>query len=198
MILGVMSDSHGNLEYAQRVCNIMVFKFGVEAIIHLGDDYADAKQLDSKGKTVYAVPGVYDASWGNKNVSHRLIKEFGGVVFLMSHTPTQDRQDRIGDINPGRALSKYGAQVLLHGHTHRFGVMKAIDGLIVVCPGHIKSEKDRGAFPTFAVVEAGYPDVSVRFVSIDGEVLEDETFRVANVVREEISFKPPDTSQDGD
>ncbi len=191
MKLGVMSDSHGNLVYTQHACDLMIHKLGAQAIIHLGDDYADTKSLDTDGRPIYAVPGMYEAAWNDDRLSHRLIKEFGGVTFLISHTSTRDKHDRTGDINPGRALTRYGAQVLLHGHTHRFGVTQAVDGLIVVCPGHIKAEKDRGSIPTFAMIEAGYPDISISFVDLNGEVLEDESFQVVNVVREEISPTPP-------
>ena len=191
MKLGVMSDSHGNIEFMQRACDLMIHKFGAKAIIHLGDDYADTKSLDMEGRPIYAVPGMYEAAWNDDRISHRLIKEFGGITFLISHTPTRDKHDRTGDINPGRALTRYGAQVLLHGHTHRFGVVQAVDGLIVVCPGHIKAEKDRGVMPTFAMMDAGYPEISISFVDLNGEVLEDESFQVVNVVREEISSIPP-------
>jgi len=191
MILGVMSDSHGNLDYMQRACDLMLERFHCEAIVHLGDDYSDSQKLDSKGKPIYAVPGMYEAAWNDDRISHRLIKEFGGIVFMLSHTATRDKHDKAGDINPGRALKKYGAQVLMHGHTHKFGAMKAVDGLIVINPGHIKSDSDRGAMPTFAVVDAGYPDLSIKFVDMEGEVLDDETFRVVNVIREEISFDQP-------
>ncbi|MFA4974125.1 MAG: metallophosphoesterase family protein [bacterium] len=181
MILGVMSDSHGNVAMMQKAADLMVKKFGVEAIVHLGDDYADAQKLDPRGRALYAVPGMYEAAWMDDNVSHRLIKDFGGVVFLISHTPTRDKHDKHGDMNPGRAMSKYGAQVLLHGHTHKFGVMKAIDGLIVINPGHLKSETDRGAMPTFAVIDVKEPDISVKFVDLEGEVLDSHELTVAKV-----------------
>ena len=181
MIIGVMSDSHGNVAMMQRAADLMLSKFAVDAIVHLGDDYADAKRLDSDGKPVYAVPGIYEAAWNDLRISHRLIKEFGGITFLISHTPVRDKHDRHGDINPGRALSRYGAQVLLHGHTHRFGAMSAVDGLVVINPGHLKSDKDRGAVPTFAVIEANNPEVSVSFVDLEGEVLEAQKFRAPKV-----------------
>lgn len=181
MILGVMSDSHGNIAMMQKVADLMIKEFRVEAIVHLGDDYADSKKLDSRGKSVYAVPGMYEAAWTDDNISHRLIKDFGGVVFLISHTPTHDKHDRTGDINPGRAISNYGAQVLLHGHTHKFGAIRAVDGLIVINPGHLKSEADRGAMPTFAVIDVKEPDISVKFVDINGNVLDTHKFEVEKI-----------------
>ena len=179
MILGVMSDTHGNLAYMQRACDMMVRKFGAEAIIHLGDDYKDAMEMDTKGKPLYAVPGMYENAWHNDTIPHRLIKEFGGLVFMLSHAAVRDKHDKAGDINPARALTRYGAEVLLHGHTHKYKLMKSAEGLIVICPGHVRSDRDRGSPPTFAIIDAKRPNIGVKFMNLDGEVLEEATARVA-------------------
>jgi putative phosphoesterase len=179
MIVGVMSDTHGNIEYMQRACDIIIDKFGAEAIVHLGDDYDDAQRMDRRGRPLYAVPGMYERAWCDDKIPHRLIKQFGGVVFLLSHTPTRDRHDKAGDINPARALSMYGAEVLMHGHTHKYRVMESVEGLIVICPGHVRSDLDRGSPPSFAIVESERPNVKVRFVSLDGDVLEERDLRIA-------------------
>jgi putative phosphoesterase len=181
MIIGVMSDTHGNLAYAQKACDLMVRKFNAEAIIHLGDDYDDAHRMDTKGLPLYAVPGMYERAWYDDRIPHRLIKQFGGVVFLLSHTPTRDRRDKVGDINPARALSKYSAEVLLHGHTHKYMVTESEEGSIVICPGHVRGDIDRGSPPTFAIIESRRPNVGVKFISLDGEVLEERNLRIAKV-----------------
>ena len=54
MIIGVMSDTHGNLAYMQRAANIMVRDFGAEALVHLGDDYDDAMRMDAMGRPLFA------------------------------------------------------------------------------------------------------------------------------------------------
>ena len=179
MIIGIMSDTHGNAKYMQKACDLMIDKFGTEAIIHLGDDYDDAHGMDTKGLPLYTVPGMYERAWYDDRIPHRIIKQFGGVVFLLSHTPTRDKRDKSGDINPARALSEYGAEVLLHGHTHKYRVMESVDGLIVICPGHVRSDLDRGSPPTFAIVEAKRPNVGVKFISLDGDVLEERDLRIA-------------------
>ena len=163
----------------QRACELMIGKFGAEAIVYLGDDYDDAQRMDTHGMPLFAVPGMYESAWNNDRIPHRLIKQFGGVVFLLSHTPTRDRHDKAGDINPARALSMYGAEVLMHGHTHRYRVMESVEGLIVICPGHVRSDIDRGTPPSFAVIEAKRPNVHVKFVSLDGDVLEERDLRIA-------------------
>lgn len=194
MIIGVMSDTHGNLAYAQKAYDLMVDKFGAEAIIHLGDNYDDAMRMDRKGLPLYAVPGMYERAWSDDTIPHRTIKEFGGLVFLLSHTPTRDSYDKTGDINPALALTKYGAEILLHGHTHKYRLMESVEGLIVICPGHLRSDLDRGSPPTFAIIDAKRPDVHVRFVSLDGDVLEE---RSAKVVRaEEFEEMEPTIKED--
>lgn len=180
MIIGVMSDSHGNLHNMQRAANFMVRSFGAEAIVHLGDDYADAMQMDSLDRPLFAVPGMFEKAWRDDRIPHRLIKEFGGLVFLLSHTPTRDRHDKTGDLNPAKALTKYGAEVLLHGHTHKRMLGVTDDGLVVICPGHIKCEFDRDAPPTFAIIDAVRPIVSVKFVGMDGVVIEEANARVVS------------------
>jgi predicted phosphodiesterase len=73
----------------------------------------------------------------------------------------------------------YGAEVLMHGHTHKYRVMESVEGLIVICPGHVRSDLDRGSPPSFAIVESERPNVRVRFVSLDGDVLEERDLRIA-------------------
>lgn len=180
MIIGAMSDTHGNLDFMRRAVNLMVREFAAQAIVHLGDDYEDTTKLDTHGTPLYAVPGMFEKAWRDDRIPHRIIKEFGGLVFLLSHTPARDRHDKTGDMIPEKALSKYGAEVLLHGHTHKYGLAVADDGLVIICPGHIKSEFDRDAPPTFAVIDAVRPLVRVRFVGLDGKVLEEQSARVAS------------------
>ncbi|MFH1830901.1 MAG: YfcE family phosphodiesterase [Pseudomonadota bacterium] len=196
MLIGVMSDTHGNLNYMQRAAYLMVYEFGVEAIIHLGDDYADAIKMDTHGRVLFAVPGMFEKAWNDKNIPHRLIKEFGGIVFMLSHTPARDKHDKGGDINPARALSDYGADVLLHGHTHIHRLIGSEDGLILICPGQLKAEKDRGFPAGFAIIDAKRPNLYVRFVDLYGKVLEEQHARVKHAdefdamdetIKEEIS-----------
>lgn len=179
MIIGVMSDTHGRQDLMQRAADLMTSKFKVEAIVHLGDDYSDAMKMDTRGKTLYAVPGVYEKAWYDNTVPHRLIKDFGGVTFMLSHTPTRDAHDLTGDLNPGRARSRFGCDAFLHGHTHKRRVMESVDGLIVICPGHLKAEKDRGEPATFAIIDVRDPKLLIEFSNLDGEIIEEHGLTIA-------------------
>ncbi|MFH0798893.1 MAG: YfcE family phosphodiesterase [Pseudomonadota bacterium] len=178
MRIGVMSDTHGRLDAMQRVADAMVGEHGVEAIVHLGDDYADTMQLNAHGRTLVAVPGLFEVAWKVPAIAHRRIEDFGGITFFISHTPSRDPHDSRGDPDPGLAHSRYGADVLLHGHTHRCRVEEAADGLIIVNPGHLKAEEDRGMPPTFAVIDANHSDLRVKIITTSGEVLEERSFKI--------------------
>lgn len=180
-----MSDTHGRTDFMQKAADRMVGEFGVDAIVHLGDDYADAVRMNRYGRKFFAVPGMFESAWDDKNLPHRLIKDFGGIVFLLSHTPTRDEHDRTGDINPERARARFGVEVLLHGHTHRYGASKSCDGLITVNPGHLKADADKGRGPTFAVLDAKRPRLVVKVIGLDGGAVEEKEFEVSRAVDED-------------
>ncbi len=179
MILGVMSDTHGHMEFMKSAAKRMIEDFEVESIIHLGDDYSDAMKLSTSEAGLIAVPGMYEPAWDDKSISHRLIRRLGGISFLMTHTPKRDPGDRVEDINPESAREKHGIEVLLHGHTHQHRAEKLSDGVVIINPGHLKSEKDRGFAPTFAIIDAKKPRISVKIIEIlTGKLVEDHDFTI--------------------
>ena len=42
-VIGVMSDTHGNLPFMHEAAELMTQAFDVETIFHVGDDYRDAE-----------------------------------------------------------------------------------------------------------------------------------------------------------
>lgn len=180
MRLGVLSDTHGNLDFLQRAADILIRRFGVEAIVHLGDDMADALQMELRGRPLFAVPGMYEEAWRDERIPHRIITTFGGVSFLLSHTPSADHHDRPTDIDPNDALQVHGVQVLLHGHTHKACAVRLEEGLVMICPGHLKAPEDRGAPAGFAVIDAQAPDLRVKFLDLAGNLIADRAFTVSH------------------
>lgn len=160
MRIGVMSDTHGNYSLMQKAADQMVEDFEVDAIVHLGDDFADVAHLDAHGKTVYAVPGIYEEAWNDRNVPRRLIEKFEGIQFLLSHTPNSDK------------CGVRGFDVLLHGHTHVYGAARSDDRLITINPGHLKSNSDKDRPATYAILDIEGNRLLVRFMDMDGETLE--------------------------
>ena len=49
MTIGVMSDTHKNIDLMNKAAGLMADRFAVEKIYHLGDDYEDADGLDGRG-----------------------------------------------------------------------------------------------------------------------------------------------------
>jgi uncharacterized protein len=179
MIVGVMSDTHGHMDYMTKAAEWMIKDYGVESVVHLGDDYSDAMCLSMGQTGLIAVPGIYETAWEDKTISHRLIRMLGGISFLLSHTHTNNPNDRPDDINPEKARLRYGVEVLLHGHTHQYRAEKSGDGLVVINPGHLKSEEDRGFTPSFAVLDAKRPHLNVKIVSmLTGKVMEEHDFTI--------------------
>ena len=179
MRLGIMSDTHGNLPLMQRAADRMIDEFRVDAVVHLGDDLADAKQLRLRGKALYAVPGLFERAYTDGSAARRRIEQLGGISFFLSHTPTADPRDTDSDLNPGRARSRYGCDVLLHGHTHRYRAEEAMDGLIMINPGHLKAEEDRGMPATFAIVDASRPNLKVEIYDLAGTLVDACSFTLA-------------------
>lgn len=176
MKLGVMSDTHGNHLYMQRAAKRMVEEFGCEVLIHLGDEYADAQKIQTPGAPVYAVPGMFEPAWEREDIPHRLITQFDGTTFLLSHTPTRDPHDRAGDIDPTAACSRREIEVLLHGHTHQRHAHESQEGCIIISPGHLKAAEDRGNTASFAILDIDRPQLAVTFVELEGGIIEQQRF----------------------
>ena len=85
MKIGVMSDSHGNIGYVRQAAEYMM-EAEVEYVIHLGDDYYDARILDNLPTNVIKVPGVYEAIYQEASVPNRLVEDIAGLIqFYLEH-----------------------------------------------------------------------------------------------------------------
>lgn len=178
MRIGVMSDTHGNIEFMQHAANRMIDEFNVDAIVHLGDDYADALRMQTRGIKLVAIPGVFEDAWKDKKIKHRLIEDFGGIRFFLSHTPDRHKNDMPDDINPANVRSERLADVMMHGHTHAYKAQKEDDDWIVINPGHLAKSEDRGKSPTFAIIDADNAKIYVQIVGLNGETIEEFKFEV--------------------
>ncbi len=58
MLVGVVSDTHGNREGMLLVAERLK-SLGVGILLHLGDDYQDMATLSQAGLEVLGVPGLY-------------------------------------------------------------------------------------------------------------------------------------------
>lgn len=155
VILGVMSDTHGNSPLMHRVADYMVQQLGVQIVFHLGDDYTDAEELMLAGHDVRRVPGLWCYEYQDSRIPKRILEEMGGITVAAVHAEKDLR------------FSERAAGVILVGHTHEPRIMKL--GLsLYVNPGHLKSPVNRGNPATFALVEISEDTISAALYGWEG------------------------------
>ena len=108
MKIGVMGDSHGNIDYVRQAAEYMM-EAEVEYIIHLGDDYYDARVLDNLPVNVIKVPGVYEAVYQDASIPNRLVEEIAGLKILITHTKDSHRNDLPYDKMPEEFIASRAA-----------------------------------------------------------------------------------------
>ena len=166
MKIGVMSDSHGNIEYVRQAAEYLM-EAEVEHIIHLGDDYYDARILDILPVNVIKVPGVYEAVYQDASVPNRLVEEIAGLRILITHTKESHRNDLPHDKMPEEYIASRKVDVVLFGHSHVF-YAKLERGILMVNPGHLKTEDKKGE-ATFALLDIN-KGITVTILNMKQEV----------------------------
>jgi len=164
MRIGVVSDSHKNLDNLKSAAGKLIEE-RVQAIIHLGDDYDDAKVLEEFPVEVVKIPGVFSTYYQDPGIPNRLVREFGGVKTLMTHAPTPHKNDPPDELSPKELIDRERIKVILYGHTH-IPQIKENTGVLWVNPGHLQKEDKRGFPPSFAVVDFDKGKVTARIVDL--------------------------------
>ena len=105
------------------------------AVIHLGDYYSDAEDLEEEFPELYfyKVPGNCDAhrSWISEPETR--VEKVCGVKLLFTHGHRHHvKQTLIRLVADARAS---GVQAVLFGHTHQYHCEQLEDGLWVLNPG---------------------------------------------------------------
>ena len=150
MKIGIMSDSHSNVEYVRQAAEYMM-EAEVEYIVHLGDDYDDARVLDILPVNIIKVPGVYETAYQDDSVPNRLIEEIGGLKILITHTKNSHSNDLPHDKMPEEYIAGRKADIVLFGHSHAF-CAKMENGILMVNPGHLQTADNKGE-ATFALLD---------------------------------------------
>ena len=158
--IGVVSDTHANLDLLERARELLVEAFDVDRIYHLGDNFSDAEAMMSWGVEVLRVPGLACRAYHSGSVPRVLRDEVAGRMHLLAHS-----EEHVPD-----GYLK-GVDVLFVGHTHRFDVSRA-HGHMRVNPGHLRSRRDRGRPATCALALATREALEARILDIQtGEVV---------------------------
>ena len=174
MKIGVMSDSHGNIEYVRQAAEYMM-EAEVEYIVHLGDDYYDARVLDPLPVTVIKVPGVYEAAYRDASVPNRLVEEIAGLRMLITHTKDAHKNDLPHDKIPEEYVASRKVNMVLFGHSHSF-CAKLEGSVLMVNPGHLKSEDKKGE-ATFALLDIS-DNVAATILNMKQEIKFEASFRL--------------------
>ncbi len=148
MVVGVVSDTHGNVEGMRRLA-AQLQNQGVSIILHVGDDYRDLNTLKQTGLEVIGVPGVFCREYDDPRVPNRLVVELGGLKILLTHTESKHRHDAPADPDP-QVLARE-VHIVLFGHTH-MPTLEERQGVLWLNPGHLRGRRDRGHPPTFALL----------------------------------------------
>jgi len=175
MKVGVVSDSHGELENLEKAVEWLVKNEKVEMIIHLGDDSDDAREIEKFRVEVLKVPGVFENHYQNPTIPNRIVKEFKGWKVLITHTEKSHENDLPTDLKPEKLVEEKAVNIVLHGHTH-IPRIEEKDGVLFVNPGHLKKEDKKGYPPSFAVIDFEEETLKVKIVSLDGREFLTKTY----------------------
>jgi len=173
MKIAVFSDSHGEVENLKVAASkALGEKAGI--LVHLGDNYEDAAALESSGKKIIKVPGVFSEIYRDHGIPNRVVENIKGKKILISHTETSHPHDLPGDLKPEDVISGGEVDFAFVGHTHIPKIEKR-GKVVVVNPGHLKSKDKRGSPPSFAVVDLS--DGKIRILDLkSGKVIKEESF----------------------
>ncbi len=163
MIIGVISDTHGNRRKMHETADYIRAQHGAEVIFHVGDDYRDAEELAMAGHTVKMVPGLWCPEYADPRIPNRIVEALDGITISAVHAD-KDLHAR-----------ELAATIVLTGHTHVASIEK-IGGSVHVNPGHLKGKRDRGERPSFVLITTSQDEVRVAIHELNGEVRQERVF----------------------
>ncbi|HUR32698.1 MAG TPA: metallophosphoesterase family protein [Vicinamibacterales bacterium] len=154
VVVGLIADTHGQLR--PEVAAIFA---GVDLIVHAGDVGGPAvlRALAELAR-VEAVSGNVDDRHDPMLPRERTLP-VGELTLHVSHG------DELGSPTPEPLLSRYAADIIVFGHTHRALMVRSVDGRLVVNPGAAGPRRFNLA-PSVAILTIIGRDPSVRFFDL--------------------------------
>lgn len=156
MKIGIISDTHGNIENQEKVVEWLTKKQKINVLYHLGDDYDDVASLGDHFLEIVQIPGIYDERYKNKSLPAKLFETVLGLNILLVHVLEKDATK--DDI--------MRSDIVLHGHTHKEEI-RLENGRLYVNPGHIKGPLDKNMPPTFGIITVVDRNISVAIYGLD-------------------------------
>jgi predicted phosphodiesterase len=138
MIFGFISDTHGRRALMHRVAETLTATHGVQFFYHLGDDWADAQELQYAGFSVRAVPGLWCDAYQLPHIPNARLDYVDWLTVGCAHADK--------DLSP----RERSARLVLFGHTHE-AVIRTQGESIWCNPGHLKGDHDRGFAASYGV-----------------------------------------------
>jgi putative phosphoesterase len=159
MKIGVVSDTHRNMQLLTNAVEWLVSHERIATLYHLGDDYDDLNGFRDGGFDILQVPGIYDHQFLDRSAPEKLTDSVLGLQLLLAHS---------------RDKSVHGEDIMVHdiilfGHTHR-PEMALTDGHLFLNPGHLKGAKDKTTDPTFGLLDIHEQNVTVSIYDLDFKV----------------------------
>jgi uncharacterized protein len=156
MKIGIISDTHGNIENQEKAVDWLTKKQKINVLYHLGDDYDDAAHLGGYFLEIVQVPGIYDDRYKSKSLPAKAIETVLGLNILLVHVLEKDATK--DDI--------MRSDIILHGHTHKDEI-RLDNGRLYVNPGHLKGPLDKNMPPSFGLITIEDRAVSVAVFGLD-------------------------------
>ncbi|MEW6446838.1 MAG: YfcE family phosphodiesterase [Bacillota bacterium] len=167
MRLGLVSDTHGELEILREAGRKLKKDWQVDIIAHLGDECEDVAALREVWEgEIIQVPGVFCEHYRDPAITNRILKEIGGYRILFSHTGEAHKNDLPADPKPEELAATKAVDIVAFGHTH-IPEIRWEGNILWVNPGHLKEQDKKGYGPSFGVLDLEPEAVSVRLVDLN-------------------------------
>ncbi|MEW6070050.1 MAG: YfcE family phosphodiesterase [Candidatus Thermoplasmatota archaeon] len=163
MKLGIVADSHGNLEYLKKALEFLI-RAEVDELVHLGDDYEDLDNLEIEVKLL-RVPGVFSHLYKDPNIPNRVIKNYKSWRILITHTKEAHENDLPQDIKPEVVTENKEVDIVLYAHTH-IPNLELSNNILWLNPGHLKKEDKKGFNASLGILEIEEDVVKAKIIEL--------------------------------
>ncbi len=158
MKIGIISDTHGGLDQAEKAVNSMG---QIDLLVHAGDTYTDAEYIKNKFNIeVIAVSGNTDGL--SNNPSEKILTLEGKKIFL-THGHRYGVKYGLDKLYY-RAL-ELEADIVIYGHSHMPLYIKE-GNVIVINPGS-PSRPRGGSKPSYALLEINSNQIDVEIKNVE-------------------------------
>jgi len=157
-VIGLISDTHGL--FRPEIARIFS---GVAVIVHAGDVGGhDVRARLEAIAPLEAVSGNVDDRFDPQLPRERTLP-VGELTLHVSHG------DELGSPTPERLLARYGADILVYGHTHRALVVRTEGNRLVVNPGAAGPRRFH-LEPSVALLTVSGRSADVRIIPLQTDV----------------------------